>query len=215
MISTRDLSLLPEIAAMQSLTQTWAMLDAILCPEREDRYFTFDAHWGAGEMLAAMDNGSGDDWFLLFNAQGAILKGFSHEAAMTPYKRNPRTVWPGVLDAVPPAFADFLAEPAFGIENTTFCIWRLKDDRQWQRGPIDYPEGRDPDGSEFLLDALPLTPDKYHAWAADYYEREIDKASVEALFAGEPLVDGIVEALEGEVGSGELAADIETIGYPQ
>ena len=67
------------------------MLDAII-PEWEYRYYSFNAHWGPGEVLASMRNGSGDEYYLLFSSAGAILKRFAHEAPMTPYKHKPPQV---------------------------------------------------------------------------------------------------------------------------
>jgi hypothetical protein len=53
MISTRDLSKLPDIASFRRLTRALAMLDAILSPEWQYRYYSFNAHWSAGEMMAS------------------------------------------------------------------------------------------------------------------------------------------------------------------
>jgi hypothetical protein len=91
-ISTRNLTPLPDIQALKQLTQSLAMLDAILWPEWEERYYSFNFHWAESEMMASMRNGSGDDWFLLFSQAGAIMKGFSHESPMAAIP-----TWPGVL----------------------------------------------------------------------------------------------------------------------
>ena len=47
MISTRDLSGLPDIDALKRLMQSMAMLDAILSPEWEYRCYSFNSKWGA------------------------------------------------------------------------------------------------------------------------------------------------------------------------
>jgi hypothetical protein len=39
-ISTRNLAPIPDIPALRRLTQLLAMLDAILCPEWEERYYS-------------------------------------------------------------------------------------------------------------------------------------------------------------------------------
>ena len=74
-----SLSLLPSIAETRRITRSLAMLDAILCPEWECRYYNFNCAWGLCEKMASMRNGAGDDWFLLFNSEGAVLKGYHHE----------------------------------------------------------------------------------------------------------------------------------------
>ncbi|MGI4789968.1 MAG: hypothetical protein ACRYFS_14095 [Janthinobacterium lividum] len=155
MISTQNLTQLPDIAALRRLTQSLAILDAILSPDWEGRYYSFNCRWAEAEMMASMRNGSGDDWFCLFCEAGAILKGFAHESAMA---KGP--TWVGVLSEVPAAFNGFLAEPAFNMVDTTFCIWRTPSDVLWRTGMIDYPSDPDPDGSSdllFILDGNPRT----------------------------------------------------------
>jgi hypothetical protein len=95
-ISTRDLSDLPDLERLEKLSQSIAMLDAILSPEWDYRYFSFNSKWDESklERMASMRNGSGDEYFLIFSPQGAIMKGFDHESAMSPWSRVPKEVWP-------------------------------------------------------------------------------------------------------------------------
>src|SRR4051812_44613786 len=156
-----------------------AMLDAVLCPEWEFRYYSFNAAWAAGEQMGSMRNGSGDDFFAHFGPAGCWLKGFAHEYPMSPYREHPPRPWPGVLDTVPAAFADCLREPAFSVEDVTFCIWRQHGDKVWQVGPVEFPPDHpDPDGSEFLLAVLDSRPESYRTWASDYYDRDVELGDV-------------------------------------
>jgi hypothetical protein len=213
-ISTRNLKMLPDVDRLRLLLQSLAMLDAILSPEWEYRYYSFNARWSKREQMGSMRDGCGDGFFTLFNAAGCFLKGFAHESAMSPYGRRPKRVWPGVLDSVPPAFAAALKEPAFSMEDTTFCVWRLSADETWQRGRIEFPPGADPDGSQALLSILDGEPKTYQAWAEDYYEQRVSLAAVKQIYAHEPLTDELVERLNAEITVKELAADIQEIGYP-
>src|SRR6187401_2388373 len=147
MISTRELSLLPDVDGLRRTLQSMAMLDAILCPEWQYRDYSFNAAWSPGEQMGSMRNGSGDDFFAHFGAAGCWLKGFAHEYPMTSYRENPPRPWPGVLDAVPAEFGSSLREAAFGLADVTFCIWRRYVDPGWQVGPIEFPPDHpDPDG---------------------------------------------------------------------
>jgi hypothetical protein len=85
-ISTRDLSQLPTIDRREKITQSIAMLDAVVSPSWEYRYFSFNAAWDESrkERMASMRDGSGDEYFMVFSPKGAILKGFDHEAPMSP-----------------------------------------------------------------------------------------------------------------------------------
>jgi hypothetical protein len=213
-ISTRDLHLLPDVDRLRALLQSLAMLDAILSPEWESRYYSFNARWAKGQQMGSMRDGCGDDFFALFSAAGCFLKGFAHEAPMSPYGRRPKKVWPGVLDSVPAAFAACLKEPAFSIADTTFCIWRRYSDGSWQCGAIEFPAGNDPDGSQSLLSILDGRAESYKRWAEDYYERSVTLAAVRQVYGHQPLTARLVQRLNLEMGLGELVTDVDEIGYP-
>jgi hypothetical protein len=214
MVSQKRLATLPDIESLKKLSQSLAMLDAIVSPEWESRYYSFNSKWGEGEMIASMRDGSGDEYFILFNPRGAIMKGFAHESLMSPYATESGKPWAGVLDSVLDEFKDFLSEPAFSIEDTTFCIWRKYTDSSWQVGSIDYAEGDDPDGSEDLLCVLDSQPSTCKEFAEEYYEREVDLSAVKHICQHKALTSEIVAALNADVALGELKSDIEEIGYP-
>jgi hypothetical protein len=193
--------------------QSLAMLDAILSPDWQYRYYSFNDYWSADEAMASMRNGSGDDYFALFSAAGGILKGFAHEALMSPYGFVPPKVWPGVLDTVPSAFAAFLTELAFSRQDTTFCIWRTYQDASWQRGDIRFGEGADPDGSAKLLSLLDGNPQTYQEWAEDYYEQTINLDAVTHIYKHHALTPEVVATLNPDCDFQVLAADIKEIGY--
>jgi hypothetical protein len=208
-ISTRNLAALPDIPALRQLTQSLAMLDAILCPEWEGRYYSFNSHWTESEMMASMRDGSGDEWFLLFSLAGAAMKGFSYESPMA---AAPTLL--GVLSDVPSVFGNFLNEPAFSMNDATFCIWRTISDKQWQKGSIAYPSGSDPDGSADLLFILDGEPRTYQRWAEEYYEVDVSLDIVAHVYAHLPLSEEIVTKLNNDIALSDLAADIIEIGYP-
>ncbi|BCM90484.1 hypothetical protein IAD21_02337 [Abditibacteriota bacterium] len=213
MISTRDLSLLLEPPHLRLLCQSLAMLDAIIEPEWESRYYSFDSHWNPGEALASMRDGSGDEYVIWFGAVGTILKGFAHESVMSPYQRTPPCVWPGVLDDVPEVFSVFWANPAFERDATTFCIWRTPSDISWQRGEIQFPPGQDPDGSADLLVLLDGNPRTYQLWAEDYYEHSISLAAVTHIYEHRPLSQKVVTLLNSDLRLVDVREDAQEIGY--
>src|SRR5689334_5634570 len=65
-ISARNLSPLPGVDHLRRLLQSMAMLDAILSPEWEFRYYSFDSKWSPGEQMGSMRDGGGDDFFAHF-----------------------------------------------------------------------------------------------------------------------------------------------------
>ena len=216
MISTKDLSPLPDIPTLKKLMQSVAMLDAILMPEWQYRYYSFNSGWSVGAQMGSMRDGSGDEWFCLFDAIGAALKGFDHESEMSPWATDDHALWKGVLDQVPAVFSSFLNEPAFSMENATFCIWRTHQDSAWKVGDIGFPgkEDEDPDGSASLLSILDGNPETYKNWAEEYYERPVSLSAVQRIYQYEPLTVQLAKELNPEIAWETIEADSREIGYP-
>ena len=166
-------------------------------------------------MMASMRNGQGDYYFILFTKEGAIIKGFDHESPMSPYATDPPKMWAGVLDEVPAEFSEFLKEPAFSMEDTTFCFWRLTHDLNWKAGNITYPNQSDPDGSTHLLSKLDGKPQTYKNFAEDYYEQSISLSAVEHIYNHHALTIEIISALNADNSLENLQPDLEEIDYPR
>jgi hypothetical protein len=214
-ISTRDLRALPDIDTLRRLMQSLAVLDAVLSPEWEYRLFSFNSKWSKGEQMGSMRNGQGDDLFANFTKVGCLLKGFAHEYPMTPYRVQPKQMWPGVLDSVPKAFAKSLREPAFSMDDTTFCVWRLYGDQVWSCGDIKFPPKHpDPDGSGWLLSYYDGKSATYRKYAYEYFDANVPLKFVKAVYAHEPLTEEVVQAINPEVSLADLKADLKEIGYP-
>jgi hypothetical protein len=214
MVANTSLAALPDIEGLRKITRSLAMLDAIVCPEWEYRYYSFNSKWYEREMMASMRNGSGDEYFILFDSHGAIMKGFDHESAMSPWSAEEEKLWPGIFDDVHPEFQSFLSEPAFSIQETTFCIWRRYFDSSWQVGRIDYPDEDDPDGSEYMLSILDGRPSTYREFAEPYYEKSVNLDAIAHIYKHEPLTNEIVAQLNDEITLESLIAAIEQIAYP-
>ena len=214
MISSSNLDALPGIDEVKRISQSIAMLDAIMMDDWEHRYYSFDANWSEGEMLASMRNGSGDSYYILFNAHGAIIKGYGHESEMAGHTIDSGEVWPGVLDGVPEEFEAVLTDPAFVAEETSFCIWRKYSDSEWQTGKIDFPDQEDPDGSADLLFILDGSPDTYQQWATGYYETTVPLDEVKAIYEHKPLTQQLVSRLNSERRIDDLSSDLDEIRYP-
>ncbi|WP_394393217.1 hypothetical protein [Shewanella woodyi] len=82
-ISTNNLNSMPEISELKKLLQSLAILDAIMSPEWDERYYSFNSKWDKSEQMGSMRNGCGYDFSVLFNQAGCFVKGFGHESAMS------------------------------------------------------------------------------------------------------------------------------------
>ncbi|MFE7012119.1 hypothetical protein ACFVAQ_16670 [Streptomyces sp. NPDC057651] len=210
---------MPEISVLREHCRSLSVLDAILSPEWEDRYYSFSDRWSETESLASMRNGSGDEFSIVFSPAGAYVRGFAHESPMSPYTED--GPWPGVLDEVPDVFRPCVEEPAFcdedGMPVVTACMWRETDHAPWKAGTIDYPDEQphDPDGAGYLFQLLvDRSPEAFQRWAEDYYELPVALEAVSHVFASRPLSDSVVNALNPEVTVADLAKDLAEIGYP-
>jgi hypothetical protein len=210
-MSTATPELLPDIETLRRLTKSIAMLDAIISPEWEYRYYSYNSNWGPDEEMASMRNGSGDDWFLLFDPHGAALKGLAHEYPLA----GDAAFAARIQQTVPQEFGSFLREPAFSMEWASFCIWRRRTDSTWS--VVSQVDGRvspEEDGSVDLLDILDGEPETYRAWAEYYYGRQIPSAAVRAIYEHQALSDDLVATLNPDLTLSEITKDANEIGYP-
>ncbi|WP_207946996.1 hypothetical protein [Actinomadura sp. 7K507] len=215
---------LPSIATVRVLSQSFAVLDTILKPDGHATY-AFDSRWDEHEELASMDNGSGDEYSIVFTPAGAFVRGFDHEAPMSPYADEDYAPWPGLVESIPEQFTAQANEPAFCHDGdtgpflaATICLWRLHDDPSWRTGDIEFPPDEDcidPDGSAWMFGLLAEgTPEAYHAYATDYFEVPVDLAAVREVFEHHPLTTDLVRRLNPHTDLTSLAERLDTIGYP-
>ena len=73
---------LSSVNKIKKYLQSLAMLDAIIMPEWEYRYFSFNIHWDIDKMMASMRNGSGDEYFIVFKNNDVIGKVLYHKHKM-------------------------------------------------------------------------------------------------------------------------------------
>ena len=242
-ISTWNLSNLPTIDELKKLCKSISTLDAIICPEWEYRYYSYQNDWDKelGEEYMEMRNGSGDNFSVLFTKDGAIINGQAHESEMCNWKAveiKPKnftqklfgkketelkqTIWKGVIENVPQEFHHFIFGEPIKSKGTTFCIWKKYSDNSWQVGVIDYPNDDYKDGSEDLLYILDNNPETYQKFAVDYYEDEfefdiskLDINIVKQIYNHSVLTKEIALKLNPNLEDFEkLKTDLDEIGYP-
>jgi hypothetical protein len=207
--------MLPEVVGLRRRAQSLAVLDAIMSPDWQYRYYSFNSKWDLGEMMASRKNGSGDELYILFNSFGAILKGFDHESYMSPWARDDQSLWPLIFDGVPAVFEQFLKEPSFDIPNTTFCVWRQNNDSSWHVAAVKYPDADESsDGSEEQLALFAGGPERYVQFAGEYFEKTIPIEPVERIYQHEAISDLNIRQLNPEMDRQSLDAELIEIGYP-
>ncbi len=222
MISTRTISKLAPPDALARIGQSAAMLDALLFPDDwDERYFSFDAKWGRGERVFSMRNGEGDFWFLWLARAGAVLHGFAHESAMSPWSRQ-RSKEVGAPKPFPGLFAGFPKALAYKKTAASFCedknevtfvAWSLGGAR-WTIGDVAFPKGSDPDGSKDLLFILDGNAETYAKWAKRYVGRAVPLAAVKKIYLHAPLTNELARAINPEADFAAAKKEAKSIGYP-
>ena len=179
------------------ISQKIALLDAILSPEWEYRYYSFNNKWSQEQQMASMRDGSGIEYFILFENENCGIKYFNKTIDNTCkefYLKNNKSNNKFVRD--------FLNEPAFSIESTTyFAFWDELSTGWTEIGRID--------GKEFLIFTDPI--EEYIKYAEECFERKIRKNVVSKLFSDHLSKDDVL-LLNNEINLVNLQNDLEEIG---
>ncbi len=216
---------LPDPETVRSRSKAMAMLDAILSPEWEMRYYSYDTRWGPSEELASMRDGCGNDYAVVFSSAGVYAQATNHESPISAYHSSPPsppTPWPGLFESLPDVFRRFEREAAFcdhnGVQRATVCLWREGADSVWKCGDVQIPDKDedDADGAEWLFHLLlEGSAEAYVVFANEYFEMAPALEAVQHVYDLKPLTRDVVSALNPTVRLEDLAEDMAQIGYPQ
>ncbi len=192
--SIQKINDLPSLFEVKKRSQSLALLDAIIMPIWEDRYFSFNCKWAqdGSEMMASMRDGLGNEYFLLFSENGVAGK-----VLCTSKEGNASAL----LTAIPDCFSSFKNEVAFNLDNASFYFWRTHKDEKWFASPNDLK-------SYAFLGFLVGGSAYYHHWAESYYEQKIDLMMLETVFNASQINSKCLKVLNSELEFEELREDI-------
>lgn len=198
----------PSIEDCKRIFQAIAMLDSIIMPEWEYRYYSFNSKWCTNEMMASMRDGSGQHYFALFNEYGLIIKGLEYDSTHGRLFQQTGQIDTKIFRSVPKEFEQFMQEPAFIIGETSFCVWAITSEKGWHSGKKYSSD------ELYLLNILKEGAEGYAKWAEEYYETDIDLGIVKDIFNLKPLSQVVINSLNNEITLGDIQDDIIEIGYP-
>jgi len=190
--------MLPNPVKLEKICKGLATLDAIMSEDWDARYYSFNAGWNveAKQRMASMRNGSGDEWFIVFQPEGTFVKAFWHEF-------RPAHVM-DIYAGLPLTLTRHTTEAAFSMDFLTFGGWH--DGTAWTlRGDVASMAGQ--------LEILSGDPEHYRRYAVEYFEKTISKISIGHVLVGKPLDEELLESLGSERTLLDLAADLAEIGY--
>lgn len=191
-----SISELPNFLVLQRTAKALAILDAILSPEWEYRYFSFNSRWDDGIEMASARTGQGDECYLLFTSKGVGGKVYC--------RGNTIADWADKLATIPDELIQFKTEPAFSLSQTTFYFWNCNS--EWKINP----EYQGPS----LIDFYVYGPQYYRDWAGKYYEKTISINDIEAIFAHHALSVTLASSINADVDFDALIDDLTEINYP-
>jgi hypothetical protein len=193
----KNINDLPSIEKVRKTAQGLALLDAVIMPQWEYRYFSFNCNWdGKGEeMMASMKNGEGAEYFIHFTCEGAVGKVLDENPLLNPQEH---------LDDVPEKFRAFKDEPAFSNNNASLFFWREANQSSWQASPDKLK--RFP-----LLGFLQEGALTYKEFAENYYEKKIDINIIEKVLESLTVTTEQLAVLNSEVGFDDLDDDFQEI----
>jgi len=213
---------LPEVNIVKAVSKSLAVLDLIMEPTWDMRYYSYNRAWGEAAELGSMRNGSGDEYSIVFLPDGAAYaRGFAHESPMSPWAQdNDGELHPGLIDGISPQFLPWVAEPAFaadGVCDMTVCLWTASGTAgSWEHGDVPAPGTRDDLSGASWLFSLVTRPEpaQYVEFARDYFEEDLDAGAVADVYAHRPLDAGLVTRINPERSLADLIEELEEIGYP-
>jgi len=207
MISTKNISTLPNRDKLQKLCRSISVIEAIICEDWLDRYYSYNSKWADHEEFCEMKNGQGDSLQILFHNDGCVINGMTHEF----YPKDKSKLTQGL----PKFYDDFIfGEPVHSI-GTTFCIW-TNNENSWQIGELENFD----DDSEEMLKIFDDNPQTYIDWAIDYYEdgfiiNENTLNVVSDIYQGKVLTKSMVETINKDIDHWQqLKEDLAEINYP-
>jgi hypothetical protein len=210
--STRHPERLPSPAALLKLTRALSVLDEVFWPQWDERFYSFDRERD-GTCLARMRNGEGDLWYVVFTPNGgAVLRGFDHNSVMSPYRHEDERLWPGLFDGMPRSLQPWKNAADIEPNEVTFVMWHLPRAR-WQTGPVTFAPGKDPDGSEGLLELLDGEPASYARYADARLGHPVDLDAVRAVYSG-ALDAHLIEKLNPQADTADILKSARQMGFP-
>ena len=240
-LSTENLHLLPAPAKLKNICKSISALEAIISPEWEYRYYSYQKDWSDTEEFCEMRNGQGNHLMILFGENGTCINGFAHESKMNGWKSNAisedkglfgklfgskkaefelsQVIPNGVVDQLPEIFKEFIFGEPVKSFGTTFCIWQSENDNDWKIGNVNLPNDDYQDGSSDLLQLLDGNPLTFKSWVEEYYEEDFEEHKlklklVEAIYNGTEITKELALEINPNLEDFEkLKTDLDEIGY--
>lgn len=216
-MKTTSYTKLPTTKRLKEILLCQSALDIIMNDEENAwlRLSSFYKNYFDGIDMVKIDNGAGDNMYILFSKDGVIIKEFDHESILSPYSNDEEEIAKGIYDSIPIELLELLKDESIEVTDVTFCVWISKNDSNWQKGdvivPDDYKE--DDDGEGFLLGYIFDDADSWLDWAKDYYEKELPLKCVKTIYEHKDITREVIERINPKRDIDSVIKELKIIRY--
>ena len=208
MISTKDLSGLPNAERLKNFCKGLAALDIIMVEEEWSfiRHYTYNPAWRKGKEAFFATDGSDQSMIVMFAPEGCVINGVDSELYDWE-KKLPRIE--DLTDGMPPALQKLMGSREVKKMKSTFCVW-TEDGTTWHCNPMDGE-----DASKDLLPLIDGDPQTYVEYGKWFYPADLPLEAVRQLADGVPVTKELVAVLNPKRNEWEeIKAGLDKIGYP-
>lgn len=207
MLSTKDLSTLPDTGRLKNFCKGLAALDIIMLEEEWSfiRHYTYNPTWRKGKEAFFATDGSDQSMIVMFAPEGYVINGVDSE--LYDWEKKLPNI-EDLTEGMPSTLQKLMNSREVKKMKSTFCVW-TEDGTTWNCNPIN---GKD--ASEdllFMIDGNPQTYVEYGKW----HSADLPLEVVRQLCEGVPLAKEMILALNPKRSEwDEIKAGLDRIGYP-
>ena len=173
-----------------------ALLDAIIEPEWEYRYYSYNSNWSDTQEMASLRDSCGGEWFFLLDESNVSFKCTSPVDGLVDN-------FDEIKKTLPERFTPFLNEAAFSMDQGS-CIWFIEDDI-WVKLGKDISDLPNP------IRIQEMTASDYCQFVEEIFEQKIDQDVVQSIFDGNFTID-MAKKINPSIDLDALQKDISEIG---
>ncbi len=207
MLSTKDLSALPNVRRLKNFCKGLEALDIIMLEEEWSfiRHYSYNPVWRKGKEAFFATDGSDQSMLVMFTPEGCVINGVDSE--LYDWEEKLPNI-DELTEGIPPVLKKLMHSREVKKMKSTFCVW-TEDGATWKCNPIN---GKD--ASEDLLSIIDGNPQTYVEYGK-WHSADLPLDVVRQLCEGVPLTKEMVTALNPKRNEWEeIKAGLEEIGYP-
>lgn len=135
MISTKNLSGLPDVNRLKAFCKGLAALDIIMLEKEWSfiRHYTYNPTWRKGKEAFLATDGSEQSMIIMFTSEGCVINGVDSELYDWEEKL-PRIE--DLTNGMPSALQKLMNSREVKKMKSTFCVW-TEDGVAWRCNPVD------------------------------------------------------------------------------